>query len=111
MEQKYKVNITKYAWTQMKEIKQHISCELAAPQAAKKLLVTMREAAASLETMPKRNPFVDEEKWRKRGIHKAVVENFIMYYWIDEERYIVYVTAVVYEKRNQLGQLDRMDMK
>lgn len=63
-----------------------------------------------MESLPFRNPLVDEEKWRKQGIRRIVVKNFIMYYWIDGEKSIVYITAVVYEKRNQLKNLEKMDL-
>ena len=34
-----------------------------------------------------------------------------MYYWINEEKRTVYVTAVIYGKRNQLNELEKMVMK
>ena len=34
-----------------------------------------------------------------------------MYYWINEEKRAVYVAAVIYGKRNQLNELEKMDMK
>lgn len=106
---KYNVQITKYALTQMEEIKHYIVNELYAPQAAYDLLLQMKKAIASLETFPFRNPLVDEEKWREQEIRKIIVKNFLLYYWIDEENEVVYITAVVYEKRNQLKQLDKME--
>lgn len=111
MENKYKVHITRYALEQMSEIKQYISNELLAPQAAKDLLASMKKTIVSLESLPFRNPFVVEEKWRKLGIRKVVVKNFFIYYWVDEEKNIVYITAVVYGKRDQMMQLKRMDME
>lgn len=110
MENKYKVHITKYALAQMDEITHYIADELFSPQAAKNLLSAFKGIAASLESLPFRNPLVDEEKWRKQGIRRIVVKNFIMYYWIDGEKSIVYITAVVYEKRNQLKNLEKMDL-
>jgi len=111
MENNYKVHITRYAFKQMEEIRQYIADELLAPQAAKILLTEMKEAAASLERFPFRNPLVDEKKWREQGIRRTVVKNFLMYYWVDTEKEAVYITAVVYGKRNQLKQLDKMDME
>lgn len=35
----------------------------------------------------------------------------MMYYWIDEEQRTVYITAVVYEKRNQLRELGKMQLQ
>lgn len=108
MEDKYTIHITEYALKQMEEIKQYIAEELLAPEAAKDFLMSMKKAAASLESLPFRNSFVDEEKWKEQGIRRTIVKNFLMYYWIDEEKSIVYITAVVYGKREQLGQLEEM---
>ena len=110
MDKKYSIYITNYALVQMQKIKRYIAEELLAPQAAKDLLSAMRDAAASLEGLPFRNPLLEEDKWREQGIRKIVVKNFFMYYWIAEKR-TVYVTAVIYGKRNQLNELEEMVMK
>jgi hypothetical protein len=44
--------------------------------------------------MPGRFPLTEEEApWRSKGIRRAVVENFLVYFWIDEPQDIVWVTA------------------
>lgn len=108
MNSHYKVQITKYALAQMEEIKDYIANELFAPQAAYNLFAEMKEKISSLSTMPGRNPLVDVKKWKNQGIRKALVKNFILYYWTDEEQRTVHITAVVYEKRNQLKELGKM---
>jgi len=111
MKKEYKVQITKYALTQMEEIRDYISGELHAPQAAYKLMLEMKNKVASLDSMPERNQLVDSKKWREQGIRKIIVKNFIMYYWVDEKQRTVHITAVVYQKRNQLRELSKMEME
>ena len=111
MRSRYKVQITKYALTQMEEIRDYIANELLAPQAAYNLLSEMKRKVASLESMPERNPLVDVKKWREQGIRKTIVKNFIIYYWTDEEQQTVHITAIVYGKRNQLMQLGKMELE
>lgn len=111
MKNRYKVQITKYALMQMEEIRNYIANELLAPQAAYNLLLEMKKMAVSLESMPERNPLVDIKKWRDQGIRKTIVKNFIIYYWTDEERQTVYITLIVYEKRNQLMELGKMKLE
>lgn len=111
MKNRYKVQITKYALMQLEEIRNYIANELLAPQAAYNLLLEMKKMAASLESMPERNPLVDIKKWRDQGIRKTIVKNFIIYYWTDEERQTVYITLIVYEKRNQLMELGKMKLE
>lgn len=109
-ENQYKVQITKYALAQIEEIKNYITGDLQSPQAAYRLILEMKTKVASLGCMPKRNPLVSIKRWSEQGIRKIIVNNFIIYYWIDEKQQIVYVTAVVYGKRNQLKELGKMVM-
>lgn len=111
MEEKYHITLTAYALNQLEEIKQYIVYELAAPEAAKKLLKLMYKTIMSLDTMPSRNPMVDEEPWKSAGIRKIFVKNYILYYWIDEAKKEVVITATVYGKRDQNKQLTEMDMQ
>ncbi len=111
MDKEYKVHITKIALEHMEDIKQYIAYQLSAPQAAKNLILLMREAILSLKTMPLRNPLVDIEKWNQQGIRRMIVNNFFIYYWINEEKNLVYVTAVIYAKRDQLKQLERISFE
>ena len=111
MKNRYKVQITKYALMQMEEIRDYIANELLAPQAAYNLLLEMKKMAVSLESMPERNPLVDVKQWRDQGIRKTIVKNFIIYYWTDEKRQTVHITAVVYGKQNQLIELGKMELE
>lgn len=111
MENQYEVRITKYALTQMEEIRDYIANELLAPQAAGDLILEMKNKVVSLRSMPERNPLIEGKKWREQGIRKIMIKNFIMYYWTDEEKRTVYVTAIVYGKRNQLKELSKMELE
>lgn len=110
MSEIYKVKITKQAQEQMLEIFDYISYELFAPEAADILLNKMEKSIMSLSEFPERYQLIDEEKWSIKGVRKIVVNNFIVYYLVDKRKKIVQVTAVIYEKRNQIEQLKKMDM-
>lgn len=111
MDKEYKVKVTRQAMAQMKEIIQYISVELLAPEAADKLLDKMREAIAKLSVMPERYALIEEEPWKHEGIRKVIVNNFLIYYWVDEENHKVQVIAVIYNRRDQLRALMNMDYK
>ena len=111
MAKEYKVHITKYAYEQMTEIKRYIADEIYAPMAAKNLLLAMKSAAISLAAMQATHPLMQEEKWRSQGLRQMVIKNFLMYYWIDEEHSQVNIVAVVYGRREQLAQLEYIDME
>lgn len=104
----YEVKVTRQALEQMQEITHYIAHELCAPDAAYDLLDEMEDTINALTDMPKRMPLVDEEPWRTEGVRKALVKNFIIYFWVDDENVKVQVIAVIYEKRDQQEQLKRI---
>ena len=105
----YTVKVTKQAYGQMRDIVLYVTDELLAPDAAKNLLAEFEKAINELAEMPQRHSLVDEELWRSEGVRKIVVKNFLIYFWVDEENMRVQVTAVIYQKRNQLARLAKME--
>lgn len=110
MSEIYEVKITTQAQEQMVEIIDYISYELFAPDAANNLLDKLEENILSLSEFPERYQLIEKEPWRTEGIRKIVVNNFFIYYWIDKAEKKVQVTAVIYEKRNQIEQLKNMNI-
>lgn len=106
--EEYSVNLTEYAVEQMEEVVEYISKTLKEPEIAKKWSFKIQNAVSSLNIIPARFPLVDREPWHSEDIHKMTVGNFIVYYWIDEENFAVWVTAIVYGRRNQLSALKNM---
>lgn len=107
----YEVRVTRQALEQMKEIVHYISNDLMAPDAADNLLDKMKAEITKLLSFPKKHALIDEEPWRTEGVRKIVVNNFLIYYWVDDENNRVQVTAVIYSIRDQIRQLSNMDME
>ena len=105
---KYKVKLTNRALTQLKEVVKYISSVLLEPEVARHWSDHIKKQILTLDHMPLRYPLVDEEPWRSEGIHKMTVENFIVYYWVNSDTSIVWITAVVYGRRDQLSALRNM---
>ncbi|MCF2663089.1 type II toxin-antitoxin system RelE/ParE family toxin [Oscillibacter valericigenes] len=104
----YAVKITDYAIGQMQAAMTYISKVLQEPAVARKWLAALKQEISGLSTMPLRFPLVEEEPWRISGVRKMPVGNFIVYYWPDEPAKIVWVTAVIYGRRDQLAALRNM---
>ena len=98
----YTVKITNYAIGQMQEAMTYISKVLQEPAVARKWL---KREISGLRTMLSRFPSVEEDPWRTSGVRKMPVGNFIVYYWPDELAKTVWVTAVIYGRRDQLAAL------
>ena len=107
MEQ-YRVRMTDHAIGQMEETVRYISKVLQAPETALRWTNRLEAEMAALSSMPARYPLTPEEPWHSEGIRRMPVDNFLVYYWINEEQKTVWITAVIYGRRNQIGQLRRM---
>lgn len=105
----YTVKITSQAEEQIQEIIHYIVNELNAPDAALRLLDTLEKSFASLTSFPQRIALTNEEPWRSNGIHRLPIKNFLVYFWINEQKKLVQITAVIYAKCNQIHQLSQMD--
>lgn len=53
----------------------------------------------------------EEEPWHSEGIHKMVVGKYLVYFWINDTTGEVWITAVVYDSRDQRQQLAEMQFK
>lgn len=62
----------------------------------------------SLQTMPYRVKLIDEQPWGKLGFRKIRVKNYYIYFWIDENRKEVHILAVIYVRRDQAKQLEKL---
>ena len=104
----YQVKLTDYAIGQIQESVTYISKVLLVPDVAHRWATRIEEDISSLKRMPGRYPLTPEEPWHSEGIHKMPTGNFLVYYWIDDAKSIVWITAVVYGRRDQLHALRSM---
>lgn len=107
---RYEVNLTSQAIGQIEEIAQYISKTLFAPETAQKWADTLQTEIAKLDFMPSRYPLTEEEPWHTKEIRKMPVKNFLVYYLIDEDKTAVWVTAVIYGRRDQVAALADMPL-
>ena len=106
----YEVKLTTQAIEQIQEIVRYISHILLVPETARKWADTLQSEIAKLDFMPTRYPLTEEEPWHKKGIRKMPFKNFLVYYLIDEEKDAVWVTALVYGRRDQIVALVDMSL-
>lgn len=109
MADSYSVEITPYAECALREIGQYIAVNLQSPQNAISTLSAIRKEIRSLCFMPARIALTPDEPWGTEGIHRMLVKNFYVYFWINEVKKLVQVINVVYARRDQKAQLSQMD--
>ena len=107
---RYEVKMTAQAIGQIEETVQYISKTLLTPETARKWADTLQCDIGKLDSMPLRYPLTEEEPWRTKGIRKMPVKNFLVYYLVDEEKRTVWITAVIYGRRDQIAALLDMSL-
>ena len=96
----YKLEYLPVAQRDMVEIVRYISGELQNPTAADRLAMELVNAAESVLIFPYALPVYQPIRPLKREYRKILVQNFLMFYWVDEEKKLVTVARVVYAKRD-----------
>ena len=96
----YKLEYLPVAQRDMVEIVRYISGELQNLTAAARLAMELVNAAESVLTFPYALPAYQPIRSLKREYRKILVQNFLMFYWVDEEKKLVTVARVVYAKRD-----------
>ena len=84
----------------MVETVRYISETLHNPTAAERLAVELIEAGDSILTFPYANPVHMPIRPLKHEYRKLRVHNYLMFYWVNEERKLVTVARVIYARRN-----------
>ena len=107
---RYKVKLTTQAIGQIEETVRYISKILLDPETARKSADAMQCEIEKLDFMPSKYPLTEEEPWHTKGIRKMPVKNFIVYYLVSEEEKTVWVTAVIYGRRDQIATLLDMSL-
>lgn len=108
---RYEVKLTSQAIGQIEEIVQYISKVLFVPETARKWADTLQSEISKLDFMPSRYPLTEEEPWHTKEIRKMPFKSFLVYYLIDEDKKEVWVTAVIYGRRDQIAALTNMSFE
>ena len=103
MTDNYKVVYSADALDDLREIYVYIADELLVPETATAQVGRIRKEVRSLDFMPTRYALVEWEPWHSMKMHKLPVDNFIVYYMIDDEQMVVTVVRVLYDGRDIEG--------
>lgn len=99
----FKVSYSPAAQDDMRAIYTYIAFELKAEQAAGGQVNRIRDAVRKLDTMPERHEAVDWEPWSSMNMRKLPVDNYIVFYLVDNDDKTVTVIRVFYSGRNIEG--------
>lgn len=96
----YQLEYLPIAKKDMVDIAKYISKELCNPTAAENLAIKLIESAETLTSFPYKNALHRMIKPLKYEYRKLIVDNYIMFYFIDEEHKKIIIARVIYARRN-----------
>lgn len=96
----YLIEYLPIARRDMVDIAKYIGVKLANPDAAERLAEEMIEAAEKLTDMPYKCPVYTPVKPLKHEYRKLIIQKYIMFYWVDENKKLVTIARVVYSGRD-----------
>lgn len=96
----WSVYITVQAEKDIKDIYDYIAYVLLEPSIAMNQVRRIRAQISKLDQMPERYPIYDRKPWKSRGFHRMNVNNYSVFYVIDESSDTVTVIAVIYAARD-----------
>ena len=96
MTNNYKVGYSEAALDDLREIYAYIANELLVPETAAAQVGRIRKEVRSLDFMPARYALVEWDPWHSMKMHQLPVDNFIVYYLVDDEEMAVTVVRIFY---------------
>ena len=108
---KYWVEIGSQAEADITEAISYIAQMLQEPRTARRLYRLLKEEIFSLEQMPERDPFEDDERLRTLEIRKLLVKSYKILYFVNQEQQMVQIVRVVYAGRDISRLMEETDFE
>lgn len=95
----YKIVIEKTAENDLFEIFSYISDTLHEPDTAFRVYSSIKKEITTLNKMPFRYAVLNDEPYRSIGVRGILIENYIAFYLVDDNKKTVHIFRVVYNRR------------
>lgn len=105
----YHVKFSMTAQTDIYNIVQYIQLALQEPGTAVKLYWKIKEEINSLSQLPERCPLVDIPDIRELGVRRLLIQNYSVFYVVDQKQSVVKIARVIYAGRDIEKQLEPLD--
>lgn len=77
----------------------YISKTLKQPTIAKRIYTAIKKEIGNLQSMPSRQKIVEEEPYAAQGVRRLYVENYMVFYVVDDSKKEVHVFRILYNRR------------
>lgn len=95
----YRINVTDLADTDLEDIFDYVAGTLKEPTTALSLVERLYAAINKLASYPFRCPLAKDSFLAKQGFRTLFIDNYIVFYVVDEKEHKVIVHRVCYGKR------------
>ncbi len=102
----YTVYYSDTAYKDLYAIYYYIMDELKAPLAAKNQIRRIRDAVQRLESFPQKHELIPWASGNLQGLRKLPVDNYLIFYLVQEENSSVQIVRIIYGGRNLKKQFD-----
>lgn len=105
---RYKILYSEKAREDLRCIARYIYYELQEFNTAKKIIDAILNDIKTLDNFPMRYHLCDYERWRKIGLRCMNVKNYIVFYLPDEDKCIVNIIRIMYQRRDLEKELNNL---
>lgn len=99
-DKEYSIKFTAKAEEDLDEIYDYIAHNLFEPKTAESLMERFENRIIRLKAFPFSCSFVLDETLKKRGYRKMVIDNYIVFYLVNEEKKQVIIMRALYGASN-----------
>lgn len=97
------VKFTEECVEEMLEIYEYISYNLKENTAAKRFISNVMDKILNLSKTPELYTKIGKTDKLKREYHRIVIKNYIILYTVDYDKNKIYISRLIYGKRNYLN--------
>ena len=91
----YRIRYTASAIEDLQGIRHYFMLEWEDSLSAEKLINAICEEIRKLNQMPRRYQIVEASPWKERNTHRMIVKNHVVFYHINENDMVVYISRVL----------------
>ena len=100
---KYDIVVTNPAQDDLEEILNYISVDLSAPKSAIEMLNKIKSIFENLSINPLMYPLCNIDSLKAKNYRKAVINNYLMFYRVDDKNETIYIMRFIYGRRDYIN--------
>lgn len=100
---KYDIVVTNPAQDDLEEILNYISVDLSASKSAIEMLNKIKSIFENLSINPLMYPLCNIDNLKAKNYRKAVINNYLMFYRVDDKNETIYIMRFIYGRRDYIN--------